>query len=306
MKSILINRKESRLRTGWRILIFLLIFWTLSISILAIRPLLGDISKSTFIKDYSLIIIAMLSLIASTAVSLGRKFLDKKSLASLGLTWNKLAVKDLIFGFLLSGFMALLFFTILLGTGLITFEGINFTLTPLKGEAFDYLTYMSVISIGSLFLLLLQNTLTGYWEELVFRGYLLQNMAEGLGWLTAIVTSCILYGVIHAANPNAGVLSTVIIMAFGYLRIYGYLSTKMLWLSMGMHIGWNFFQGNIFGFAASGHENAHLTDISLTSDKTWLTGGAFGPEGSILILPILILAGIIMHWYSKNYRHTLS
>ncbi len=75
-------------------------------------------------------------------------------------------------------------------------------------------------------------------------------MIEGLGLITSIIISCIIYGIIHYLNPNATILSSAIIVGFGFLRIYGYFSTKMLWLSMGMHVGWNFFQGPIFGFAA--------------------------------------------------------
>ena len=161
---------------------------------------------------------------------------------------------------------------------------------------------MGVISVGSLALLLLEHILVGYWEELVFRGYLLQNMMDGLGITIAVVISCLLYGAIHSTNPNAGLISTSIIVLFGFLRIYGYLSTKMLMLSMGMHIGWNFFQGPIFGFAASGHKKANLIDITINSDKDWLTGGEFGPEGSIIIIPIILLALIAMKLYSKKTR----
>ena len=50
-----------------------------------------------------------------------------------------------------------------------------------------------------------------FWEELVFRGYLLQNMIDGLGTLWAVIISCILYGVVHHSNPNAGLLSSAII-----------------------------------------------------------------------------------------------
>ena len=101
------------------------------------------------------------------------------------------------------------------------------------------------------------------------------------------------------ANPNASLLSGAIIAGFGFLRIYGYLATSMLWLSFGMHAGWNFFQGPIFGYAASGHETATLI-AQRPGDPTWLSGGAFGPEGSVLILPILALALLAMHVWAKR------
>ena len=99
---------------------------------------------------------------------------------------------------------------------------------------------------------------------------------------------------------------SVIIVLFGFLRIYGDTLTKMLWLSMGMHIGWNFFQGPVFGFAASGHRKASVVDITIISNNDWLTGGEFGPEGSVLIIPIIFLALFAMRVYSKRQVKVVS
>jgi hypothetical protein len=117
---------------------------------------------------------------------------------------------------------------------------------------------------------------------------------------TAIIVSCALYGLVHSANPNAGILSTAIIVLFGYLRIYGYLSTGQLWLSIGMHTGWNFFQATVFGFAASGHAEARtwLTHDALSPD--WLSGGDFGPEASVLTIPVVLIALVVMRWWSRT------
>ena len=70
---------------------------------------------------------------------------------------------------------------------------------------------------------------------------------------------------------------------------------------MGMHIGWNFFQGPVFGFAASGHKKSTLLTHVFRSDKDYLTGAEFGPEGSVLILPILIAALWLMKWYAGKF-----
>ena len=279
-----------------RILGFLSIFWILASAIFAVKPLFDPIGRREFITDYSLLIIAILAAAATIAVLFSRKWFDKRSVRSLGLKADKRTLRDLVFGFALSAAMAGTFFVTLLVLGLVQYDGMN--LEDFKPDtAFPAL--MRSTTYFSLSLLLLETILVGYWEELVFRGYLLQNMAEGMGWKLAVVISCVLYGLIHASNPNAGLLSTTIIMCFGFLRIYGYLLTKTLWLSMGMHIGWNFFQGPVFGFAASGHQSATLLQHEVLSDKTFLTGGEFGPEASLLILPIIGLA----LWSMKQYRH---
>ena len=301
MKNPLSNSKEGRLRTGWRIFIFLILFWVLGSIIFLIKPLFGELGKREFLESYSLIVIAILAFGATVSVFISRIFLDKKSFVSLGLIINKRTFRDIIFGFFLSGLMASSFFILLSAFNLIEYNGLNFgDVQNVSNDSFDFVNFMSVISLGSISLLLLEHVLVGFWEELVFRGYILQNMIDGIGLKLAIIISCLLYGLIHYTNPNAGILSSLIIVLFGYLRIYGYLSTKMLWLSMGMHIGWNFFQGPIFGFAASGHKTATLINLSITSNKDWLTGGEFGPEGSVIIIPIILTAIFIMHWYSSK------
>ena len=301
MRVVFINQNEKRLKAGWRILLFMGFFFLWSSLIFLVKPLIGaEISKRAFLSDYSLLIVAILALGASVSVFFARRFLDKKTVRSLGLKWSTQALKDLGFGFFLSFLMAGTFFVLLLAFGLIEFTGFNFQKAD-TAAPFDFVQFMSVLTIGSLALLFLETVFVGYWEELVFRGYIFQNMLEGLGLKIAVLVSCLIYGLIHAGNPNATVLSSIIIVGFGFLRLYGYLSTKMLWLSMGMHIGWNFFQGPVFGFAASGHKNSTVFTHVFTSDKAYLTGAEFGPEGSVLILPILIGALIIMRRYANKF-----
>lgn len=294
------NPIDRRFRAGWRILFFLLLFLSGSSLIFAVRALMGIDSKRAFLNDYSLMIIAILALTATTSVFVIRKLIDNRSFKSLGLQLSKKTWKDLAFGFILSFAMAGVFTLGLYAFGLIDFKGIawqTFSEIPFNE---GYVAMMGSMSIGTVVLLLLETLLVGYWEELVFRGYVFQNMTEGLGLKLAIVVSCLLYGLVHAGNPNATVVSSLIIVAFGFLRIYGYLATGQLWLSMGMHIGWNFFQGPIFGFAASGHQKATLLQHS-TQGADWLTGSNFGPEGSILILPILLLALLAIYkWSQRN------
>ena len=303
MKKIFYNSFENRLKAGWRIFVFMLVFMSFSSLIFIIKPILGDITKREYLENYSLLIVAILSVAATASTYTCRKLLDKRSFSSLGLKVNKQAFKDLSIGFILSLFMITTFFCLLLAIGLIEFNGLNIDFFSLNNSS-ELDRVVSAVTLTSLCLLLLEHIFVGYWEELVFRGYLFQNMVNGMGLSLSVVISCIAYGLVHSANPNSTLLSSIIIAGFGFLRIYGYLGTKMLWLSMGMHIGWNFLQGPIFGFAASGHKKQSLFLHDFTSNKDYLTGGEFGPEGSILILPILFVTLGLMTWYSnKLYRN---
>ena len=299
MGHIFINSRESRLRAGWRIFLFLLLFLGFSTLIFVIKPLLGDITKREFLENYSVLIVLVLATGASIAVPIARKLFDKKTFVSLGLKWNKKALYDLLFGFFLRGFMAGLICLALSLFGFISFEGFNEFQSYKPEGAFDFVQFMGILSLASIAILLVEHIFVGYWEELVFRGYLFQNMMDGMGNKIAIVISCLIYGLIHAMNPNAGLLSSLIIVLFGFMRIYGYLLTNMLWLSMGMHMGWNFFQGPVFGFHASGHE---MVTVVKQADlgPAWLSGGDFGPEGSLLIIPVVFLALWIMRLYSRR------
>jgi hypothetical protein len=131
----------------------------------------------------------------------------------------------------------------------------------------------------------------GVAEETVFRGYGLRNAAEGLGELlgpraavlTAWALTSLFFGVLHALSPNATVLSTVNITLAGVLLGIGYVLTGQLAIPIGLHISWNFFQGNVFGFPVSGREPVSAAFLSLEQHgpAPWM-GGAFGPEGGLL------------------------
>jgi membrane protease YdiL (CAAX protease family) len=277
--------------------LFLILFLGLSMAgQLALKAIAGGIPKDPFVRDSAVILLAALA--ATIAVPLARRFLDRGSFVSLGLRFDRGAMADLLFGFLLSGAMAGSVFVVMMLSGLIEITGVHWGGTVTESTV-SFGSAVMVMNLGSLAVLLAIDIVVGWWEELVFRGYLLQNMIDGMGLTAAVGVSCILYGLVHAANPNAGLLSSAIIVLFGFLRIYGYLATGLLWLSIGMHIGWNFFQGPIFGFAASGHQTASLVAQS-PSGPGWLSGGAFGPEGSVLTIPVVMMAVLAMRWWSRR------
>ncbi|MGH1362706.1 MAG: lysostaphin resistance A-like protein [Calditrichia bacterium] len=289
IRNIFFNKEEQRLRAGWRIILFLVAVMACSWAIiLPLMWFIGGRPAPGLGRDF--LLIGAAAIIVTLLLPVARKRLDKRSLVSLGLHFDANAIKDLIFGCFLSAAMAATFFFLLIGFGKLEITGFAW---QVEGFLLSLLGYLAL------------HIIVGWWEELFFRGYLFDNMKAGLGLTWAIVTSCLLYGLMHAANPNSTLLSSGIIVIFGFLRIYGLIATRQLWLSMGMHMGWNFFQGPIFGFAASGHTTVRLVEHQ-TNGADWLTGGEFGPEGSVLILPILAAALLAMHLWAKITRPTES
>lgn len=301
MKTLFYNASEQRLRAGWRILLFLITFYTLAASVFLIKPLLGEISKRTFVEDYSVLIVTILLIAAVIATRLGRYILDRKSFKSIGLDLETGWIKDVLFGITLSALMAGTFLMVAAWAGWVTISDIAAFDSTMAFSIHGLGDFLSHMSWMVLLILFMEMVAVGFWEELVFRGYLFQNMREGMGLISAIVVSCLIYGMIHSMNPNAGWLSTSIIVLFGFLRIYGYLLTDQLWLSIGMHIGWNFFQGPVFGFAASGHKNATILQLEIAAPH-YLSGGNFGPEGSIVVIPIVLLALGAMYLWSRRTK----
>jgi hypothetical protein len=85
----------------------------------------------------------------------------------------------------------------------------------------------------------------------------------------------------------------------GVFFAYAYIRTKQLWLPIGMHIGWNFFEGVVFGFPVSGLEPYALTRITVQGPEIW-TGGVFGPEAGLIVLPALILGAFLIYLYTMR------
>jgi hypothetical protein len=152
---------------------------------------------------------------------------------------------------------------------------------------------------GNLVLYLGIFILVGWQEELLFRGYWLQNLSEGLGTGWGVLLSSWAFGLLHALNPNVSFMAVILLIGAGLFIASGYLRTNQLWLPIGLHIGWNFFEGPIFGFAVSGTGPFTLIRQE-TTGSTLLTGGAFGPEAGLIMLPALALGLILIYWYTQK------
>lgn len=122
----------------------------------------------------------------------------------------------------------------------------------------------------------------GVGEELVSRGALFRIVEEGLGTWAALLVSAVFFGAMHLANPAASWWSSAAIaIEGGLLLAMLYHVTRSLWPCIGLHAGWNFAQGTIYGIPVSGTR----PDGWLVSSRTgpdWLSGGAFGAEASVI------------------------
>jgi membrane protease YdiL (CAAX protease family) len=86
------------------------------------------------------------------------------------------------------------------------------------------------------------------------RGYWLQNLEEGMKLPRAFILSSLFFSLSHFANPGFSGMAFLGLFVGGFDVAYGYIRTRQLWLPIGLHLGWNFFEGTVFGFQVSGVE----------------------------------------------------
>lgn len=145
----------------------------------------------------------------------------------------------------------------------------------------------------------------GVFEEVLSRAIVLRLIERSLGSLAALVISSLLFGLAHLPGDSSGALPVLIAVVAGALFGAGYLATRRLWLCTGLHVGWNFTLGHLFSITVSGHPSMGLLAGSLTG-PTWLTGGAYGLEGSIFTLLVLLLVGGLMLRRARALAHLIA
>ncbi|MBO3095887.1 CPBP family intramembrane glutamic endopeptidase [Cellulomonas dongxiuzhuiae] len=128
-------------------------------------------------------------------------------------------------------------------------------------------------------------------EEVVFRGVLLRHLESRTGTWGALAVTSVLFGAVHLTNPAATAWgATAITIEAGLMLGAAYVATRSLWLPIGLHMGWNFAAAGIFGTEVSGNDTATGLLDGVTSGPTLLSGGAFGPEASI----VAVTAGLVL------------
>jgi len=195
--------------------------------------------------------------------------INKKNPTKLGI---HLPIKDFFTGLILGAAAITLIFFVLLITDNITL--LNELTAP----------QLSM----NLVLFLILYVLVGFFEEMFFRGYVIQTMLEhgNKKWVIYLV-SAVVFGAVHFANPNPKLLGFVNIVLVGLLFAYMFDVTKSLLLPIGFHITWNYFQGTVFGFPVSGTAPYGMYDIKVSKGMDVLTGGSFGLEGGLMATIVL-------------------
>jgi membrane protease YdiL (CAAX protease family) len=283
---------EPRLRAGWRLAghSLILLFFVLLTSVAIAIPL--AILGFTDLEGLSQYILLATSLAFLPSITLStwiaRRWLDRRSFRSLGLELDRTVLRDLGVGFIIPLPLFTLIYLVESAFGWLEFQRWGWDETGL------------VIGLGSVFAMLVVFAAVGFYEELLYRGYYLVNLTEGTNLPVALLLSALVFALAHLGNFSASLASTVGIFVAAFFLAYGWLRTRSLWLPIGLHIGWNFFQGPIFGFQVSGNPTPALIHHSVTGPDL-ITGGAFGPEAGLIALPAMAV-GIGLIWVYTRGR----
>ena len=283
LSKIFMSSDEPRLRAGWRLLmqsILLVILLVITSDLISLKPVLDlNIRLREFAEFCAFYV----------SVYLARRFLDRRSFVSLGFKMDRYALFDLVAGMLITFFMIGFMFIVML------------TLGWLKFDSFAWETDSGQVMASQILPFFIIFVLIGFNEELLWRGYWLQTLASGRNLFWGVILSSVIFGYLHAGNPNASWVTVIGDMLFGVFVALGYVRTKQLWLSVGLHIGYNFFDSNVFGFPVTGWQLYSLIHIRVLGPGI-LTGGVFGPEAGLIVLPAYALGAALMYFYTRQRR----
>ncbi len=278
MKGLFFNT-ENRLRNGWWILVFLTVLIACMSGFQFLIPALKRHGIRIGIWLPGLLF--LMSMLA-TGVCL---YFRKEAISSVGWRLNLRWAKEFVVGTLLGVVLMALAAGLLWSVGAVSWE-----LDPAR-------------SCRTVSLRLMTLTLLAVWEENLFRGFVFQRLLDGIGvWPTQVLLS-LFFSLAHWSNPgmhgvtkfwaSLGIALAAVLLGLAYIR------TRSLAFPIGIHLGWNWFQGNILGFSVSGNTQPGWIQPHFHGKAEWVSGGSFGPEASVFGVASLVL-GVFLVWKWKG------
>ena len=298
------KNKEGKVRSGWKIAAVLAIFYgsmmvlsiLVGILVSGILMATGDLQAGVNAFSYSytergqkimqninLVMMFIQEVITILLPILAWKITTKRKLSDMGFTPIKSDYKELIAG-LIFGIVSI---------------SVVFAAIVLSGQA-EIATWKPHFTVSQL-LYLLMFILVGFAEELLSRGYIMSVLRQTKSIAAIMIIPSVIFALLHSTNSGIGIIPYINLTLVGILFSYMYLKSGNIWMPIGYHITWNYFQGNVFGFKVSGTEVEGMLSTTYTKDN-FLNGGAFGPEGGLFVTVILLIGFVVVHLYYRNKK----
>jgi membrane protease YdiL (CAAX protease family) len=272
MKNIFYNDNK-KVRNGWWILIFIAL-------VAATRPIYKPIKEGLSHLGFTEQMLEPVSFLLLLLVTWICIKIRKESLSDVGFGLNSRWFKH-FFGGTIAG-ITMMFATVAL---VYSVGGVSFELDPQRSlQVLSYGFYLFLL--GSLF------------EEILHRGFIFQRLIDGIGVWGAQLLIASLFTFGHWGNPgmegSTQIFSSIDLFLGSIILGLAYIKTRSLALPIGIHLGWNWMQGNVLGFGVTGHEQAGWFKPVFQGMEEWVTGGDFGPEASIFSVVVSIIGLVIL------------
>ena len=219
------------------------------------------------------------------------RFVENRPLASMGLSLARF-VPRFVRGYALGlGFLA--------SVVLIIFALGGYDLAAIAP------VFSTPAALGTIGLFLIAFIIQGSTEEIFMRGWVLSAMAARFGLVIAIIVNASVFGALHLGNEGLDHINWIamanIVLVGIFLSLYAVREGALIGVCA-WHGAWNWLLGLGFGLDVSGmtiDTPALIADFDNKADAaSWLTGGTFGPEGSLVVTGIL-LAGCLWFFLVK-------
>ncbi len=289
--------KYNEVRAVWKILCVLTTFYITTFILTTILSFIYTFYSviSTGITDPAVLIEKIMNdnvLIVSTgiiqnlamifAVILFWKVFDRKPIKEIGLTSIKNGAGDLLSGLIFGAISITVIFFIFLMTGQITVT--NDFLNP----SFSWMLLADFILM----------IFVGIGEEVFSRGYCMTILKRCSIFIVFIIPN-VIFALLHILNNNVGIIPLINIFLIGLLFSFMYKIRGNIWMPIGYHITWNYFQGSVFGLPVSGNEMEGIYTSKLVSENIF-NGGGFGPEGGLIVTLLIIVCIALFAAYAKK------
>jgi uncharacterized protein len=255
----------THLRPGWRVLgglLLMLVFLGVGVLLTALGLYIFHVKLSPIATLYALVCL-------QAAATLGAlQVMDRKWARYI----SPLRLRDIFWGWVMAGLVIGLMFGMLYARNWLQVVG-------MAAFAWQYVPLILLVAI---------------YEEVLFRGFILRTVGGGWG----VVVSALAFGLAHANNPGRGWAPLLGITLAGLAFGLTYVKYGSLWLLIGLHFGWDLFEGLVFGFPTSGLVFPAMLAVKISGPALW-TGGAFGPEAGLILLPGLVLGAGLVWMYTK-------
>lgn len=144
--------------------------------------------------------------------------------------------------------------------------------------------------------------LAGFSEETQMRGYLLAALSRGIRFWPAAVALSLLFGALHLGNGGENLIGILTAVVAGIVFSYTIRKTGSLAFAFGMHAAWDWGESFFYGTPDSGQHIYGYLLTSHASGNPFISGGSAGPEGSVLVLPVFVLMGLLAGLVAKDVK----